>query len=186
MQLEFDGLDEICINVEAIPTGLKKGDGGGFIWRTISVQKLELPFKITSCDFLAWPKVILANSFFLLYLTTFSYRSFAYCWCLNLCRWPVMKSHSVNQLMMTQKSYKKNKNKKISLLWCEYILFLVIAFPICLDFGHSSQLGTNCLFILFGQQKLMPNNLQPLCFSSSKWWLLCGNDNYEIFSGIRE
>ena len=31
MQLEFDGLDEICINVEAIPTGLKKGDGGGFI-----------------------------------------------------------------------------------------------------------------------------------------------------------
>ena len=51
MQLEFDGLDEICINVEAIPTGLKKGDGGGFIWRTISIQKLELPFKITSCDF---------------------------------------------------------------------------------------------------------------------------------------
>lgn len=53
----------------------------------------------------------------------------------------------------------KNENKKINLLWCEYILFPVIVFPICLDFGHSSQLGTNCLFLLFGQQKLMPNNL---------------------------
>ena len=45
----------------------------------------------------------------------------------------------------------------VCLLWCDVILFLsIIALPICLDFGLSSHFGTNHLFILFGQLKMMP------------------------------